>query len=99
LRKERVSVGVVTDREVYLDPSASDRVFRDAIVGKRLGVSSQALRHRLHRQGLLASVDVSRHTLLVRRILGGRQRLVLHLKSSDLAPADLLGIGAGALRG
>jgi hypothetical protein len=84
-------IGWVTDSDAYLDPSASDRVFRDAAGGKRLGVSSQALRHRLHRQGLLASVDVTRHTILVRRTLDGRQRLVLHLKSSELAPADVQG--------
>jgi hypothetical protein len=88
---QRTCIGWVTDSEVYLDPSASDRVVRDAAGGERLGVNGQALRHRLHRQGLLASVDVTRHTLLVRRTLDGRQRLVLHLKSSELAPADVQG--------
>lgn len=89
-------IGWVTESDVYLDPSASDRVVRNAAGGEALDVSGQALRHRLHKQGLLASVDGTRHTLLVRRTLGGRQRRVLHLKSSDLAPA---GIGVGALRG
>jgi hypothetical protein len=82
-------IGWVTESDVYLDPSASDRMVRDAAGGEGLGVSGQALRHRLHRQGLLATVDVTRHTLLVRRTLERCQRLVLHLKSSDLAPADL----------
>jgi hypothetical protein len=82
-------IGWVTDSNVYLDPLASDRMILGSASGEAPGLSGQALRHRLHRQGLLASVDTTRHTLLVRRTLDGRQRRVLHLKSSDLLPADL----------
>lgn len=39
-------------------------------------------------RGLLASVDVARHMLLVRRILGGRPRKVLHLRASVLISLD-----------
>lgn len=50
----------------------------------QLPISEQALRHRLHQRGLLASTDVGRKMLQVRRTLEGRPRLVLHLRISDL---------------
>jgi hypothetical protein len=40
----------------------------------------------LREHGLLASVDVGREMLLVRRTLEGAPREVLHLKASDLVP-------------
>ena len=54
---------------------------------ERLAVSAQTLRHRLREQGLLASIDVGRQTLLVRKTLAGCPRHVLHLKASDLMVA------------
>ena len=47
-------------------------------------IGAQTLRHRLREHGLLASVDVGREMLLVRRTLEGTARQVLHLKTSDL---------------
>jgi hypothetical protein len=38
---------------------------------ERLAVSEQTLRHRLHGQDLLVSIDTGRQTLLVRKTLGG----------------------------
>jgi hypothetical protein len=51
---------------------------------ERLPVSEQTLRHRLREQGLLMSLDNGRQMLQIRRILEGRSRQVLHLKSSEL---------------
>ena len=49
-----------------------------------LAVSEAALRRRLWEQGLLASRDTARQVLLVRRILAGAARKVLHLRASHL---------------
>jgi hypothetical protein len=51
---------------------------------ERLSLSVYTLSRRLREHGLLASIDVSRKMLLVRRILEGCSRKVLHLKASDL---------------
>ena len=51
---------------------------------ERLAVSEQTLRHRLHGQDLLVSIDTGRQTLLVRKTLEGCPRHVLHLKASAL---------------
>ena len=54
-----------------------------------LSVSTHTLSRRLHQQGLLASIDAGRGMLLVRRILEGSSRKVLHLKASDLLGWEL----------
>ena len=51
-------------------------------------ISAQTLRHRLREQGLLASVEVGRQTLLVRRMVEDVPRKVLHLRASDLLNFD-----------
>jgi hypothetical protein len=51
---------------------------------ERLPVGVQTLRQRLREHGLLVSTDVGRQMLLVRRILEGCPRKVLHLKGSHL---------------
>jgi hypothetical protein len=77
-------IGWVAGSDLYLDSSASYQVAQQAAGVERLAVSEQALRHRLHAQGLLASIDVGRQTLLVRKTLAGCPRHVLHLKASAL---------------
>ena len=58
---------------------------RDRTAGtERLAISEQTLRHRLHSQGILASIDAARQTLLVRRTLDACPRQVLHLKARVL---------------
>ena len=47
--------------------------------------SERAVRLRLRARGLLASIDTARQVLLVRRILDGRPRQVLDLKSKVLS--------------
>ena len=52
----------------------------------RLAVSEQTLKKRLHEKGLLASVDVSRETLTVRRSICGTSKSVLHFRRSTVLP-------------
>jgi hypothetical protein len=77
-------IGWVAGGDLFLDPSASYQVAQHGAGAERLPLSEQTLRHRLHQRGLLASLDASRHMLLVRRILEGCSRQVIHLRASDL---------------
>jgi hypothetical protein len=79
-----VRIGWVSSHDLFLDPAVSYRVSQQMAGAERLAVSEQTLRHRLREHGLLASVDVGRQMLLVRRILQGVPRQVLHLRASDL---------------
>jgi hypothetical protein len=63
-----------------LDPAASYAV---AQAEGNLTVSQQQLRQRLRDRGLLASVDIGRNMLVVRRTLAGIPRKVLHLRAGD----------------
>ena len=78
-------VGWLARSDLFLEPAASYQVAQQAAGLERLPVSEQTLRHRLREHGLLASIDVGRQMLLVRRTLEGYPRQVLHLKVSDLA--------------
>ena len=78
-------MGWISDGDVYLEPTVSYHVAQQMAGGERLAVSEQTLRHRLRTRGLLASIDTSRQMLLVRRMVEGCQRQLLHLRSSDLA--------------
>ena len=82
-----VCIGWVVGSDLYLDSPASYRVAQQAAGLERLAVSEQALRHRLHARGLLASIDAGRQTLLVRKTLAGYPRHALHLKADDLLAA------------
>ena len=77
-------IGWVAGSDLYLDSLASYEVARQVAGTDRLTASEQTLRHRLRAHGLLASVDVARQTLLVRRTLAGCPRHVLHLKAGNL---------------
>ena len=83
LRKARI--GWISDRDVFLEPTVSYQVAQQVAGGECLVVSEQTLRHRLRARGLLASIDIGRQMLLVRRMVEGCQRQLLHLRSSDLA--------------
>ena len=78
-------VGWVARSDLFLEPAASYQVAQQAAGLERLPVSEQTLRHRLREHGLLASIDVGRQMLLVRRTLQGCPRQVLHLKANELA--------------
>jgi hypothetical protein len=77
-------IGWVARSDLFLEPAPSYQVAQQAAGVQRLAVSEQALRHRLREHGLLASIDVGRQMLLVRRTLEGCPRQVLHLKASEL---------------
>jgi len=81
-------IGWVEEEDLYLDPIAAFRVVQIAgrDVGEVLTVSEQTLKKRLHEKRLLASVDVKRQTLTVRRTIGGSSKDVLHLLRSTLLP-------------
>ena len=77
-------IGWVSKNDLFLDPRASYEVARTQAGPAGLEISAQSLRHRLSQRGVLASMDVGRKMLQVRRTLGGQPRLVLHLRASDL---------------
>ena len=77
-------LGWVWDDHVFLEPSISYQVAQTVAGKQRLMVSEQSLRHQMHAKGLLASTDVGRQMLLVRRIVEGCSRQLLHLRASDL---------------
>ena len=77
-------IGWLAGPDLYLEPTVSYEVAQNVAGNDRLPVSEQTLRHRLRERHLLASVDEGRQMLLVRRILEGCPRQVLHLKASHL---------------
>ncbi len=77
-----VHVGWLAGSDLFLKPDMSYQAAQQMAGRERLPVSEQALRHRLHGRGLLASVDAGRKMLQVRRTLEGRPRLVLHFKAN-----------------
>ena len=77
-------IGWVAGSDLFLEPKASYLVAKALAGTERLLVSAQSLRRSLRESGLLASIDVGRHMVLVRRALEDAPRQVLHLKASDL---------------
>jgi hypothetical protein len=81
-------VGWATADDVYLDPTAAYRLVQVAAsaAGESLPVSEQTLKKRLHEKGLLASIDETHETLIIRRTLAGSSKKVLHLRRSVVLP-------------
>jgi uncharacterized protein DUF3854/uncharacterized protein DUF927 len=81
-------IGWLDGEGVWLDPDASyaaaQRLGQE--VGDRLAVQPQTLRKRLNERGLLASTDVRRKTLTLRKSFEGQRREVLHLDRETLSP-------------
>lgn len=77
-------IGWLDGPNLYLEPTVSYEMAQQIAGCERLLVSEQTLRHRLRERGLLASVDLGRQMLLVRRTLEGHARQVLHLRASVL---------------
>jgi hypothetical protein len=76
-------VGVAGLENVYLEPDASFAEVQELarVQGESLAISPRTLRRRLKERGLLASTDLGRETLTVRRVLEGRRRDVLHVQA------------------
>jgi hypothetical protein len=78
-----VRIGWLDGEELLLHPSVSYAVAQAIAGTDRIAQNEQALRGRLHRQGLLASVDKARQTLKVRRQIEGAVKHVLDLRIAD----------------
>ena len=72
---------------MLLDPAASYAVAQQVAGTRRIPLSEQSLRARLHERGLLASVDERRETLKVRRRVEGTAKEVLHVRASEFSRA------------
>ncbi len=77
-------IGWVAGSDLFLEPAASYQVAQAMAGSERIAVGEQTLRQRLRAGGFLASIDVGRQMLVVRRTLQGCPRQVLHLKTSSL---------------
>lgn len=81
-------VGWLDGVDVYLEPEASFAAAQDLgrRTGEPLAVGSRTLRKRLREGGHLASTggDEGRETLLVRRVIDGQRRQVLHLRTATV---------------
>jgi hypothetical protein len=79
-------IGWIDDEHVYLEPTVTYRMVQSAARegGDPLPVSEQTLRKRLREKGLLASTDVKRETLTVRKTIAGSIKQVLDLPRGAL---------------
>jgi hypothetical protein len=82
-------IGWVDGANVYLEPEAAFAEVQSlaAQQGESMSVSPQTLRKRLHERHLLASTGKEaerRETLLVRRVIEGVRREILHLHAKSL---------------
>jgi hypothetical protein len=83
-------IGWVDEEDLYLQPDAAFSIAQRVAtsLNDSLPVSIQTLWKRLHEGGHLASTEVGRETLKVRRTLGGSPRSVIHLRTSVLVPEE-----------
>jgi hypothetical protein len=81
-------IGWLDHHDIYLEAGAAYRLVQVAVrdAGEVLAVSEQTLSKRLHERQLLASVDLRRQTLTVRRTILGSSKSVLHLFREKLLP-------------
>jgi hypothetical protein len=77
-------IGWLKGNDLFLEPMVSYEVAQQIAGVRPIPISAQTLRQRLREHDLLASVDVGREMLLVRRTLEGTSKQVLHFKAKDL---------------
>lgn len=88
LRPQGPRIGWIEDDDLYLQPEAAFKVAKAMSAdGDGLLVSLRTLHRRLKERGFLASIDEKRDRVLVRRVLDGVRREVLHL------PAAVITVG------
>jgi hypothetical protein len=80
-------IGWTWNQDVFLEPAISYQMAQQVAGRERLAVSEGSLRHCLRTRGLLASVDIGRQMLVVRRTVEGHPRQLLHLRADDLMPS------------
>jgi hypothetical protein len=88
-KPQGVCVGWLAGDELYLEPDASyaavQRIARDQ--NESFALSAYTLRRRLNERRLLASTDLARGKLTVRKTLQGERRDVLHVVWPSVASA------------
>jgi hypothetical protein len=93
-------IGWVRDDGLYLEPTAAmaavQRMARDN--GEPLTISERTLHRRLAEGGHLASIDTTRSTVTVRRVIAARRVAVLHFPR-DVLGEEVIGAQAGATPG
>jgi hypothetical protein len=80
-------IGWLDGASLYLEPTASYSTAQDVgrSTGEPLAVSEITIRKRLNEKGLLASTELSRGTLTVRRTICGELIPVIHLRGDVLS--------------
>lgn len=81
-RPQGSCIGWLVNDQVYLEPDAAYACAQSIAhkQGESLTVGEQTLRHRLKDKNLLVTTDPTREKLVVRRVLQGVRREVLHIK-------------------
>jgi len=86
-------IGWLVEGELYLEPEASfaavQRLARDQ--NESFAITANTLRRRLREKGLLATTDVARGKLTVRKTLQGERRDVLHILWNGAVPGPKTG--------
>jgi hypothetical protein len=79
-------IGWLDGEDILLQPDAAFVAVKRAADhgGDGINISQKTLHKRLHERGYLASVDSGRHTLTIRRTIGGVRHDVLHLRIESL---------------
>jgi hypothetical protein len=81
-------VGWIDGEDIYLDPHAAYRVANQIVSTDGLAMSERTLWKRMSERGMLVSTDESRKRNLVRKMLQGSRRNVLHLHLETLIPQE-----------
>ena len=81
-------IGWTEGDNLYVDFGAAYEVATKAAEGsgEPLGITEIKLRKRLNEQGQLRTIDQSRETLTIRKMVGGSRREVLHVGIAPLLP-------------
>ena len=89
-RPERLRVGWVVDDDLYLDRDAAYSACQRMVGpnGDGLTIAAHTLVKRLHERRLLKSTEEERGSLLVRRVLEGTRRNVIHLSADSVCPPE-----------
>jgi hypothetical protein len=67
--------------QIFLDPQASYKAALEmARNGEGIPVAEKTLHKRMNEAGMLAATDPARERLVVRRVVDGRRRSVLHIR-------------------
>ncbi len=90
MRPQGDRIGWIDGEDVYLQPDAAHSVARriGSETGDSIVLNPRTMQKRLHEAGALVTVEKSRGTHTVRRTIGNRREVVLHLHASRLETGD-----------